>query len=349
MSNHLFSPSSAAQTCREPSADESWTGAGPMSIPHISDRDSGTRDDIWDVDGIVEELGNIRRDWRANRAHHAEYGVEGFPSRIRLAKVMEELCGVLYPLRLGPDHVRLHNEDLFVTQSLQIALSRLHAQIRLELAYAVPNSTPGQVDRRATDIVLVFAKGLPQLRVLLDTDIEAAFRGDPSARSFDEVLICFPGLLAIIHHRLAHMLHELGAPLVARIISEIAHSKTGIDIHPASRIGESFFVDHGTGVVIGETAIIGDRVRIYQGVTLGAKSFPTDETGWLVKSIPRHPTIEDDVVIYAGATILGRVVIGRGSEIGGNVWLTHDVPPDSRVLQAREQNLVSPHEIKAPL
>lgn len=317
-----------------------------MTLPHISDRESKASDDIWDVDGIVAELGEIRRAWRTNRAHHAEYGVEGFPSRSRLSKVMEELCGVLYPLRLGPDHVRLHNEDLFVTQSLQIALSRLHAQIRLELAYAVPNSTAEQVDRHATDIVLEFAKRLPQLRVLLDTDIEAAFRGDPSARSFDEVLICFPGLLAIIHHRLGHILYELGAPLVARIISEIAHGKTGIDIHPAARIGDSFFVDHGTGVVIGETAIIGDRVRIYQGVTLGAKSFPTDEAGWLVKSIPRHPTIEDDVVIYAGATILGRVVIGRGSEIGGNVWLTHDVPPGSRVLQAREQNLVSPHDVQ---
>ena len=317
-----------------------------MTLPHISDREAKASDDIWDVGGIVTELGEIRRAWRANRAHHAEYGVEGFPSRSRLSKVMEELCGVLYPLRLGPDHVRLHNEDLFVTQSLQIALSRLHAQIRLELAYAVPNSTAEQVDRRATDIVLEFSKRLPTLRILLDTDIEAAFRGDPSARSFDEVLICFPGLLAIIHHRLGHILYELGAPLVARIISEIAHGKTGIDIHPAARIGESFFVDHGTGVVIGETAIIGDRVRIYQGVTLGAKSFPTDEAGWLVKSIARHPTIEDDVVIYAGATILGRVVIGRGSEIGGNVWLTHDVPPGSRVLQAREQNLVSPHDVQ---
>jgi serine O-acetyltransferase len=309
-----------------------------MTLPLITDTEG---EDFWDVDAIVGELGDIRRSWRANRAHHAEFGVEGFPSRVRLSKVMEELCGVLYPLRLGPDHVRLHNEDLFVTQTLQIALSRLHAQVRLEIAYATPGSTAGEIDRGATDIVLAFARGLPQLRTLLDTDIEAAFRGDPSARSLDEVLICFPGLLAIIHHRLAHVLHHLGAPLIARIISEIAHGRTGIDIHPGAQVGESFFIDHGTGVVIGETAIIGDRVRIYQGVTLGAKSFPIDEAGWLVKSIPRHPIIEDDVVIYAGATILGRVTIGRGSEIGGNVWLTHDVPPHSRVVQAREQNLVS--------
>ena len=317
-----------------------------MKSPSVSDGTATASDDIWDVDEIVAELGTIRRGWRANRAHHAEYGVEGFPSRVRLTKVMEDLCGVLYPLRLGPDHVRLHNEDYFVTQALQIALSRIFAQIRLELAYAAPDLTPRDMDGRGTEIVVGFARSLPQLRKMLDTDIEAAFRGDPSARSLDEVLICFPGLLAIIHHRLAHQLYQLGAPLVARIISEIAHGKTGIDIHPGAQIGESFFIDHGTGVVIGETAIIGDRVRIYQGVTLGAKSFPTDESGYLLKSIPRHPVIEDDVVIYAGATVLGRVVIGRGSEIGGNVWLTHDVPPRSRVIQAREQNLVSLQEDK---
>jgi serine O-acetyltransferase len=313
-----------------------------VSLPdHLSDGESQpANDDIWDVDAVVDRLGEIRRGWRANRAHHAEYGVEGFPSRLRLAKVMEDLCGVLYPLRLGPDHVRLHNEDLFVTQSLQIALSRLHAQVRLELAY-VEDGTEN-LEAHASAIVVAFARELPRLRILLDTDIEAAFRGDPSARSLDEVLICFPGLLAIIHHRLAHQLHLLGAPLVARIVSEIAHGKTGIDIHPGARIGESFFIDHGTGVVVGETAVIGDRVRIYQGVTLGARSFPADAEGALVKAIPRHPIIEDDVVIYAGATVLGRITVGRGSEIGGNVWLTHDVPPHSRVLQAREQNLVSP-------
>jgi serine O-acetyltransferase len=225
-----------------------------------------------------------------------------------------------------------------------MALSRLYAQVRLELAYAAPGTALDDLDRQATGIIVVLARALPALRILLDTDVEAAFRGDPAARSFDEVLICFPGLLAIIHHRLAHHLHQSGAPLVARIVSEIAHGKTGIDIHPGARIGNSFFIDHGTGVVIGETAIIGDRVRIYQGVTLGAKSFPADADGVLVKAIPRHPVIEDDVVIYAGATVLGRVVVGAGSEIGGNVWLTHDVPPGSRVLQAREQNLVLPQE-----
>jgi serine O-acetyltransferase len=311
-------------------------------MPHLPHDLSALDDtDLWAVADIVDQLGAIRRDWRKAHAHHAEFGVEAFPSRYRVAKVMEDLAGVLFPLRLGPEHVRLHNEDRFVTQTLQIALSRLQAQLRLELATVRPGQAAEDIDSRASAIARDLARRLPELRLLLDTDIEAAFRGDPAARSFDEVLICYPGLLAIVHHRLAHELHGLGAPLVARIISEIAHGATGIDIHPAARIGEGFFIDHGTGVVIGETAVVGRNVRLYQGVTLGAKSFAVDPDGSLTRDIARHPIVEDDVVIYSGATILGRVTIGRGSEIGGNVWLTHDVPPFSQVLQAREQNLVT--------
>jgi serine O-acetyltransferase len=187
---------------------------------------------------------------------------------------------------------------------------------------------------QAISIARQFATQLPVVRKLLDTDIQAAFEGDPAARSPDEVLVCYPGITAIIHHRLAHILYDLGAPLVARIISEIAHSATGIDLHPGAQIGESFFIDHGTGVVIGETAIIGKNVRVYQAVTLGAKRFEKDSTGLLVKGAARHPIVEDNVVIYAGATILGRITIGQGSTIGGNVWLTHTVPPNSSITQA---------------
>jgi len=151
------------------------------------------------------------------------------------------------------------------------------------------------------------------LRRLLDTDVTAAYQGDPAAQSVDEVLLCYPGVIAMIHHRIAHALYALDVPLVARIIAEVAHSDTGIDIHPGAQIGASFFIDHGTGVVIGETAVIGERVRLYQHVTLGAKSFPASENGELKKGLPRHPVIEDDVVVYAGATILGRVTVGRGS------------------------------------
>jgi len=175
---------------------------------------------------------------------------------------------------------------------------------------------------------------------VLDTDIRAAYEGDPAASSLDEVLVCYPGITAIIHHRLAHELHRLGTPLIARIIAEIAHSATGIDIHPGADIGGSFFIDHGTGVVIGETAVIGQRVRLYQAVTLGAKRFPANENGSLVKGNARHPIVEDDVVIYAGATILGRVTIGRGSIIGGNVWLTRSVPPGSNISQAQVRSEV---------
>ena len=180
--------------------------------------------------------------------------------------------------------------------------------------------------------------GLPSLRELLDTDFLAAYRGDPAARSVDEVLLCYPGLHAVIHHRLAHQLHELGLPLIARIVAELAHADTGIDIHPGARIGSHFFIDHGTGVVIGETAVIGNHVRLYQAVTLGARRFTTDADGALEKGGARHPIVEDEVVIYAGATVLGRVTIGKGSSIGGNVWLTRSVPPGSRIAQANARD-----------
>jgi serine O-acetyltransferase len=175
---------------------------------------------------------------------------------------------------------------------------------------------------------------LPEVRRLLDSDVEAAFEGDPALQIKDEAIFSYPGLFAVTEQRIAHELQVLGVPLIPRIITEHAHSVTGIDIHPGASIGERFFVDHGTGVVIGETCRIGKNVRIYQGVTLGAKSFPLDDKGVPIKGVDRHPIVEDDVVIYAGATILGRIVIGKGSSIGGNVWLTHAVPPGSRVTQA---------------
>lgn len=309
----------------------------------------GTVEGYWDIDGLVARLGQVRANWRREQRHHAEYGAEGFPSRANLTKIMQSLCGALFPLRLGPDFVRLSNEDVFVAETLQTVLSRLYGQIRLELIYALKDSPIAEIDAQAARIIGVFAGELPALRELLDTDVEAAFQGDPAARSVDEVLICYPSMLAIIHHRLAHRLHDLGAPLVARLISEIAHSKTGIDIHPGARIGPSFFIDHGTGVVIGETAIVGARVRLYQGVTLGARSFPADANGTLEKAQPRHPIVEDDVVIYAGATILGRIIVGSRSVIGGNVWLTDSVPADSSVRQAKAQHEVTSRvEVSAP-
>ena len=198
--------------------------------------------------------------------------------------------------------------------------------------------TCGDCDARALYLARAFLLRLPEVRRLLATDIQAGFEGDPAAISPDEVLFCYPGLLAITSQRLAHELFGLGVPLLPRMITEHAHSLTGIDIHPGAQLGERFFIDHGTGVVIGETCVIGRNVRLYQGVTLGAKSYPLDEEGHPIKGIPRHPVVEDDVIIYSNATILGRITLGQGSAIGGNVWLTRSVPPGSVITQANEKD-----------
>lgn len=244
----------------------------------------------------------------------------------------------MFPNRLGSHEIAPESVDYFVGHSLEIALKSLDEQLRIEMVFAERFATePSDTRTKARDIARHFAAHIPQIRRALETDIQAAYEGDPAARSADEVLACYPGLTAVMHYRIANVLHRLGAPLVARIICEIAHSATGIDIHPGAIIGLSFFIDHGTGVVIGETAVVGDRVRLYQAVTLGAKRFPTDENGVLLKGKERHPIVEHDVVIYAGATILGRITIGARSVIGGNVWLTKSVPPDSQISQARLQ------------
>lgn len=167
---------------------------------------------------------------------------------------------------------------------------------------------------------------LPRLRDTLETDVEAAYNGDPAATSYGEIIACYPCIKALSCYRVAHEMYVLGVPLIPRIITEMAHSETGIDIHPAATIGHHFTIDHGTGVVIGATCIIGNNVKLYQGVTLGAKSFPLDADGNPIKGIPRHPILEDDVIVYSNSTILGRITIGRGAQIGGNLWITHDVP-----------------------
>ena len=290
----------------------------------------------WDLPRIVAELRSARERWRSQQPRRRALGGREFPSRDRLRTVADALCGALFPMRLGPSDLCQATEDFYVGQTLDHALTELQLQVRRELFCQTLDTIPdpGEVNRRAGEIVRDFANQLPQLRMLLDRDVQAAFDGDPAARTVDEVLLCYPGVLAIIHHRLAHALYRLGVPLVARMLAEIAHSQTGIDIHPGAQIGAGFFIDHGTGVVIGETAVIGERVRIYQAVTLGARSFVTEADGSLAKGGARHPIVEDDVVIYAGATILGRITIGRGSSIGGNVWLTRSVPPGSQVTQA---------------
>jgi serine O-acetyltransferase len=296
-------------------------------------RDLLLRSTFLDVDSIVAELRALRMASLERRNRHDR--PPKLPSRKILAGVAEGLSAALFPNRLGSSELADEGTDHYVGHTLNMTLRELMVQIQHELHYNSGLEILSHEDReQSVAITQAFAKHLPEVRSLLESDIIAAYEGDPAARNVDEVLVCYPGIMAITHYRLAHVLHGLGVPLIARMISEIAHSVTGIEIHPGAQIGGRFFIDHGTGVVIGETAVIGQNVRLYQAVTLGAKRFPVDENGTLVKGNLRHPIVEDDVVIYAGATILGRITIGRGSTIGGNVWLTRSVPPGSNISQA---------------
>ncbi|CAB3716304.1 MAG: serine acetyltransferase [Achromobacter sp.] len=286
----------------------------------------------FDLEGVVRALDGIRAQWRTSQQRAREPGEREFPSREALADIFDKFKRALFPMRLGPVDMRHESENFYVGYTLDAALRSLLEQARLELRRHAP--ADAGVDEHAAAIVRRFAAALPDVRRLLDSDVLAAYHGDPAARSVDEVLLCYPGIHALIHHRLAHQLYLLDLPLLARIAAEIAHGETGIDIHPGAQIGPGCFIDHGTGVVIGETARIGRGVRIYQAVTLGAKRFTTDADGNLEKGLARHPIVEDEVVIYAGATILGRVTLGRGAVIGGNVWITSDVAPGATVTQA---------------
>lgn len=287
----------------------------------------------WDINGVVAQLRDQRTASARMRGSDRPRGK--LPSPKALESLLDELIGALFPNRLGNLELSEDSVDYFVGNALDRTLRELCGQIRRELAFRAESAGHADAHERAVSITRTFASRLPEVRRLLDSDIQAAYVGDPAARSVDEVLVCYPGVMAMTHHRLAHELHRMGAPLVARIVAELAHSATGIDIHPGAQIGGSFFIDHGTGVVIGESCEIGQRVRVYQAVTLGAKRFETNESGELVKGAPRHPIVEDDVVIYAGATILGRITIGRGSIVGGNVWVTRSVPPGTHVTQAQ--------------
>ncbi|HEX8285638.1 MAG TPA: serine O-acetyltransferase [Pyrinomonadaceae bacterium] len=300
---------------------------------------------------------------RVSRAAHAlveSYSDEGvkihhldrrpLPSRDAAVAALDALQELLFPGYAGAQgltgaSLRLHVESrvawLYETLTEQVARAVNHGHL-LEEACPV-------TDWQATECAEEFIARLPYVREVLATDVRAAYDGDPAARCYDEIIFSYPGLYAIMTYRLAHELHELNVPLIPRIMTEHAHSRTGIDIHPGTRVGPSFFIDHGTGVVVGGTAVIGANVKLYQGVTLGAFSFDKDADGQLVRHTKRHPTIEDDVVVYAGATILGGdTVIGRGSVIGGNVWLTHSVPPGTRVLQDSPRlRIITPEEAAA--
>jgi serine O-acetyltransferase len=286
--------------------------------------------------GVLDEL------VRANEAVYRQRGRLVLPSRSVVAELLDDLRAVLYPVHFGSPDGLGRSLRYRIGVRLDKARLALEEQVRRGLEFVCEHQSGGGrcsvCASRASEVTDLVISRLPAVRRLVDSDVQAAFDGDPSLTSVDEALFCYPGVRATLQHRIAHELHVLRVPIIARIISELAHSETGIDIHPGAQIGPSFFIDHGTGVVIGETALIGERVRLYQGVTLGARSFSSDENGRLIKGLPRHPIVEDDVVIYAGATILGRITIGRGATVGGNVWLTRSVPPGGRVHQVQARH-----------
>lgn len=231
-------------------------------------------------------------------------------------------------------HIGMYTEQLFESLVHEVQAGMCFSD---DQSCEKPSYTWSERRRKSADIAAAFVEWLPELRSILATDVEAMYNGDPAASSFGEIISCYPTVRAVSSHRIAHKLLTLGVPIIPRIISELAHGETGIDIHPGATIGKHFTIDHGTGVVIGETCVIGNNVKIYQGVTLGAKSFPLDDEGNPIKGIPRHPIIEDNVIIYANATVLGRITIGEGSVIGGNMWVTKSLPPHTLfVAKAQE-------------
>jgi len=291
---------------------------------------------------VVNEL-NAQRDSLATPVRLTFQG-HPLPSRSEIARAVDLLRSVIFPGYFGNRDVTEASLGYHTGTTLHRVSLMMIDEVHRGLCFACSRDsserTPAACLARAKRITAEFLKRLAEIRRLLALDAVAAYEGDPAATGPSEAIFCYPGVLALTSHRIAHELYKLEVPLIPRIISELAHSETGIDIHPGASIGERFFIDHGTGVVIGETTIIGDRVRLYQGVTLGAKSFPLDEGGNPIKGIDRHPIIEDEVTVYSGATILGRVTIGKGSIIGGNVWLTKSVPAGSRISQGRPRTQV---------
>lgn len=258
------------------------------------------------------------------------------------AKALEEIIGlarsILFPGFYGKPTVNITTLNYHIGVNVERLHKLLTDQILAGLCFMDTEQTAGDcmpLYRRpqAEELATKFIERLPGIRAVLATDVDAAYNGDPAAENKAEIISCYPVIKALVNYRLAHELVKLGVPLIPRIITEMAHSETGIDIHPAAQIGHHFTIDHGTGVVIGATCIIGNNVKLYQGVTLGAKSFPLDSDGNPIKGIPRHPILEDNVIVYSNATILGRITIGKGCIVGANIWVTEDMEPMSRKVK----------------
>ena len=263
---------------------------------------------------------------------------EGYPlpSSTVLEEIVQLSRAILFPGFFGKSQVNIQTIQYQIGVEVEKLSYLLKEQILAGLCFSEDYETKsGMVDlkKQARELASEMISRLPKVRSVLATDVEAAYNGDPAAKSYAEILLCYPVLKALTSYRLAHELFLMGVPLIPRMMTEMAHSETGIDIHPGATIGSHFTIDHGTGVVIGETCVIGNHVKLYQGVTLGAKSFPLDEQGNPIKGIPRHPIIEDNVIVYANATLLGRITIGRGATVGANTWILEDMPPEAKVFK----------------
>ena len=285
------------------------------------------------IDEVVFQLNSEKYNFLQHRSVHDA----SMPSIESLDALMLNMKRVLFPGYFGHSEVETETMSYYIGANLDIINRILSEQIKRGLCFDCNDGKRycNDCDKQAKELSTKFLQQLPLIKQLLSTDVVAAYNGDPAAKSYGETIFCYPSIIALTYYRIAHELFKLNVPLIPRIITEMSHSLTGIDIHPGADINEYFFIDHGTGVVIGETTIIGKNVRLYQGVTLGAKSFPLDENGKPIKGIARHPIVEDDVIIYSNSTILGRVTIGKGSVIGGNMWITQDVPVNAKILQKK--------------
>jgi serine O-acetyltransferase len=280
---------------------------------------------------VIHELGDIQK---FEPLYHEAMHNTPMPSRSELEKLLDLLMEIMFLGYFGNNDITPETANYYIGANIDKIQKILLEQIRRGLCFDCENPKMKCKDcvSGAAEMVNTFIHNLPNIKRSLSTDVIAAYNGDPAAKSYGETIICYPSVICLTHYRIAHELYKLNVPIIPRIISELAHSKTNIEIHPGAEIGDYFFIDHGTGVVIGETSIIGKNVRIYQGVTLGAKSFPLDEHGKPIKGIARHPIVEDDVIIYSNATILGRIRVGKGAVVGGNRWVTRDVAAGEKVL-----------------
>jgi serine O-acetyltransferase len=314
--------------------DSSWQDCIPDHMLEIIKREQDTADNDWVEEGLPKLVDEIIDNYeREGGIGHLEG--RDLPSSQVVTDVLEDLMAILFPGYMSKIEITRSNVQYTIGKTLDSIYIRLVDEVEKSLKYVCRRikSCPEDICLRISKVVVKeLLQKIPEIRALLRGDIQAAFDGDPAAQSTDEVILSYPCVLAIATYRISHELYARSVPLVPRIMSEYAHSKTGIDIHPGARIGKNFFIDHGTGVVIGETTEIGDNVKIYQGVTLGALSFPKDEDGSVVRGKKRHPTVGNNVVIYSGATLLGgETGVGDDSVVGGNVWITSSIPSDTQV------------------